>query len=182
MKILLAGLCLALAAAAAAQEIVLGPGSVLWLEGDSTLHAYSSTATEVRVSGKWKEALGAEQFELEVPVRGLKSGKAKLDENMYEALNAGAHPVIRFELGDVRVGEDMALQALGTLSLAGVRRPVELHAKGIRRDGSLRVRGSKTLLMTDFGVNPPVMMLGTLRTRDKVTVHFDIFLEEGENK
>jgi hypothetical protein len=28
--------------------------------------------------------------------------------------------------------------------------------------------------MTDFGIDPPTALLGTLKTRDEVTVYFDV--------
>jgi hypothetical protein len=31
--------------------------------------------------------------------------------------------------------------------------------------------------MTDFGVRPPTLMMGTMKVHDPVTVHFDVLLK-----
>jgi hypothetical protein len=31
--------------------------------------------------------------------------------------------------------------------------------------------------MTDFGIKPPVALLGTLRTRDAITISFNVLLD-----
>lgn len=35
-------------------------------------------------------------------------------------------------------------------------------------DGNAKAAGTQSLLMTDFGIKPPVFMLGTLRTGNKI--------------
>jgi len=44
------------------------------------------------------------------------------------------------------------------------------------RNGELWVTGSLDLLMTDFGIEPPTAMLGTIKTDAKVTVRFETVL------
>lgn len=185
-------------ASAASRRIRLGPGSSLYLEGTSTLHPYASTATRLAGAGELEapdvssaagKALWFERvksFELTVPVRGLESGKSRLDENMREALKAGEHPDIVFELTGyglepAREGEKEGLVRIeGRLSVAGKDRRLEmrpaLEAAGVR----VRVRGSQKLLMTDFGIKPPSMFLGALKTDDRVVVHYDLTLEPEE--
>lgn len=190
---------LALAVRLGAAGLVLGRESSLRLEGDSTLHPYSSAATELLVEGEAEPPRGAGESLLDlaradglkglavrVPVRGLKSGKGGLDKNMHKALRADKHPEIVFEL------ESYALQphpeergafrvkAAGSLSVAGERRPVELEADVRHAEGGLRVQGSEELLMSDFGIKPPAMMLGALKTDDKVVIHYDLVLGTGK--
>jgi len=40
----------------------------------------------------------------------------------------------------------------------------------------IRAEGALPLLMTDFGVKPPTALLGTLRTANKITVKFSLFV------
>jgi polyisoprenoid-binding protein YceI len=95
---------------------------------------------------------------------------------MYAALKAKENPAIVFRLRSVEVGDDLSVKAVGVLSIAGTEREVDLAAAGTRVDGAFRVRGSEKLLMTDFGIKPPSMMLGAIKTKNEVTVHFDIVL------
>lgn len=38
----------------------------------------------------------------------------------------------------------------------------------------MHAQGTLPIQMTDFNVEPPTAMLGLIRARDKITVHFDI--------
>jgi hypothetical protein len=40
----------------------------------------------------------------------------------------------------------------------------------------LQVRGTRELLMTEFGIKPPTMFMGMLKTDDKVTIKFEVQL------
>ena len=41
----------------------------------------------------------------------------------------------------------------------------------------LRVRGSEEIVMTEFGVKPPSLMMGTMKVRDRVVVQYDVLLK-----
>jgi polyisoprenoid-binding protein YceI len=158
-------ICISLSSSAAALSLKAGS---LWLEGDSTLHAYKSTATVLSVSGAAPEALV-----VTVDVKGLKSGDKGLDKNMYNALKAEANPQITFKASKYEhSGSSAAIH--GLLSIAGVEKPVTVQARVEPAAEGTRVQGSKKLLMSEFGIKPPKMFLGTLKVRDRVVIHFDI--------
>ena len=175
---------------ASAGEWEVRPDSRFRLEGDSTLHPYHSTATVVHVSGGWsadaagnpfdKLAAGAlSAFELRVPVAEMKSGKNGLDKNLRKELKAGDHPDIVFRLSGYDVETSTAgvvVRARGALSVAGVDREETITAEARPTPGGLRLTGAKDLKMSDFGIDPPRMMLGAIRTADAVTIHYDLFL------
>ena len=48
------------------------------------------------------------------------------------------------------------------------------YAMCAQPDGSIALTGSLSLLMTDFGVEPPTAMLGMMKTADQVTVKFEL--------
>jgi hypothetical protein len=63
------------------------------------------------------------------------------------------------------------------MTIAGAKRTVSMNVDArVLSDGSLNVKGSKDLKMTDFNVSPPTAMMGALTTGNDVTVHFDITL------
>ena len=58
--------------------------------------------------------------------------------------------------------------------MAGATRPIELQAKyKVLPSGELQVTVSKALKMTDFKMEPPTAMMGTIKVGDEVTVNFD---------
>jgi hypothetical protein len=190
-------------AQAADVHLNLMPGSKLWLTGSSTIHEYSSTASKLEVAfghqdAAWNAALprgeaiekliqqhGVTSIVLTVPVKGLHSGKDGLDKNMYKALLAEKHPEIRFGMTtyDVHDGPksgELAIDAKGKLSIAGVEKEQPITASAVREGDAVRLRGRVPLKMTQFGVKPPTMMMGTLRTSDDVIVHFDLLIGAGD--
>ena len=66
---------------------------------------------------------------------------------------------------------------LGDLEIAGASRPAALQAQTKPDELGTRVSGAYGLLMTDFGVSPPVMMLGALKTKNEVTVRYILYLD-----
>lgn len=186
-------------AQAGSRELALQPGSKLWLTGSSTVSAYKSQASKLEVTfqhdpARWAaEAKGAEAVDrliraggvtsmnVVVAVKGLHSPKEGLDKNMYKALKAEQYPEIRFRMTGYQVGEgtvpaESKLDAKGVLTVAGVDQEIRMAVTALREGDAVRLRASTPLLMSQFGIKPPKMMLGTLRTADKIVVHFDLLV------
>jgi hypothetical protein len=181
--------------------VMLGVGSELWIEGTSTLHPWSSrtdslglafrvapgTARPADVPGL--AALVRSQAVrggvLEVPVRGLRSKESCLDKNLWRALRSDEYPTVRFEMRGyglipMRPGSDtLAALIRGVLVICGRERPVELEGLLQADAGGMWLVGREDLLMSDFGIRPPTMMLGTLRVGDRVEVHYRLLLVPG---
>ena len=129
----------------------------------------------------WGNALkpgSVEAFEIAIPAGTLTSPKEGLDKNMYKALKVQDYPDItfhltRFELKDATAG---TAKAIGVLRIAGVDREVAIDITTKRTGATLTVQGRLDLLMTDYGIKPPVAMLGMLKTDPKVTVTFETVL------
>jgi polyisoprenoid-binding protein YceI len=94
---------------------------------------------------------------------------------MRTALMAAQHSDITWRMSSYRVDGD-SVEMTGLLTIAGEQKPLQLRARGQATDGSIRVQGSTRLRMTEFGVKPPTLMLGTMRVHDAVTVKFDVAL------
>lgn len=183
--------------------ITLGPGSALWLEGKSNLRGFESRTTKVSVKftrdpntsapstpkelAAFLRASGVRNLQVEVPVTSLRSSKAGLDKHLWRDLRADNHPAVTFHLTDYTVtpveskGDTIVIKAEGVLRVAGRERPVTLTARAYRADHGLWLEGSQTLRMTDFGIKPRTMMLGTLRVKDQIVVRYRLLLVPGNN-
>jgi polyisoprenoid-binding protein YceI len=162
------------------------------ISGTSNIHAYTASTSTVRVTRAqlagpleatdlWANALkpgDVEMFQVTIPAATLTSPREGLDANMHKALKVGDNPDIAFRLlrFEPRKGPAGALRGIGVLKIAGVAREVALDITTERKDATLSVRGQVQLLMTDFGITPPVAMLGMLKTDPKVTVTFETVL------
>ena len=184
---------------ALAGGLELQSGGKLWLEGKSTIHEFRSSTSSVKATFGQNEALwpahasggdaierfvrakGVTSMEVVVVVTELRSGKIGLDKNMYKALLAPKYPEIRFRMARYVVTDgatpgEIAIDARGAISVAGVEREIRMPVTAVREGESLRLQGSAPLLMSQFGVKPPTMMMGAVRTSDEIVVHFDLLI------
>ncbi len=155
-------------------------GAAGWIEGTSTVHDW-----ECQV-GQFAGALDAEPGEnglakisgttLAVTVNGIDCDNGTMNGKVRDAL--GSSP-IRYTLTSATSGAPTSegwftIRTTGQLTIAGATQPVQMDVKGKAIDGGrFRFTGQHALKMTDFGVDPPTALLGTLKTGDQVTVHFD---------
>ena len=169
-------------------RLVLRDGSRLWLEGDSNLFAWTCDATqldpELRVERPSPQAppTRVDRAVLDVPVGKIECGHARMNENLRKALKADDFPSITFvvtgaEFFDVGEGA-LEVLARGNLYVAGVGRDLQFQVSGTDTgDGALRIQGRVAIQMTDFGIQPPTAMMGLLKTKNEVTIRFDLLAD-----
>ncbi len=187
MKTALAMAALILTAGmAGATTFGLTQGSKLWIEGNSTLHAWESTATSLDAAASvdaasLSDAIAKQtpiKLTLTVPVAGMKSEHSGLDKNLRKALQADKNPNIVFTMSAYQEdSKSGTISADGQLTVAGVTKPETITAKLAAKDGRLVLDGQQPLLMTDFEVTPPTAMMGTIKADDHIVVKFHVELE-----
>ena len=177
-----------------AADARLGPASRVWLEGDSTLHAFTSASRDFRVElavpppagaartlGAGIEAEAPATMKVTIPVASLKSDSGGLDKNLRKALRADKDPDIVFVLKEYRLEKSSAAASViarGALSIAGRILDRTIEARLSTQDGRVVLDGEHPLLMTEFGIKPPTMMLGAVKTQDRIVVKFHLELEQ----
>jgi polyisoprenoid-binding protein YceI len=179
-------------AAEHAHQNTSGLKSNLWLTGDSSLHPYSSTANGLLFAATFSpNSSGTSTFdkltsgqmqtlEVKVPVKDMKSGKNQLDKNMQKALKAENNPAIVFHLkkydiaASTTAAQTFHIKADGSLEIAGVKKDIQLEARITKSGDDMRIEGEKLILMTDYGIKPPKILL--IKTANEVIVHFDLYV------
>ena len=192
-------LCAVVAAGAAyaanvpetASRITLAEASRLTLKGKSTMHDFSSTATRLQLAVEVADTLGSgdsalarlaapgavKSIVLTIPVDGMKSEKDGLDKNMYKALKAATNPNIVFRLRSASAAAAPGeFRVEGELEVAGQRQPIDMNVRASEAPEGIVLEGSKALLMSSYGIKPPSMFLGTLKTNDQVVIDFRLVL------
>ena len=126
------------------------------------------------------EAMPSPKLRLVIPVRTLECGNARMEHDLYTALKETQYRNIVFEFERVvhakvvKAGR-YSLRAAGRLTLAGKSRPIVLNLDAQRlKPTEFRFRGELPLKMSDFGVTPPVAMMGLIRARDDLTVNINL--------
>lgn len=168
-----------------------GFGEVI-VEGTSTLHDWEVKSEDIRGSLR----ISTSNFDLDtfvdsmieaefrIPVRSLTSDNRGMDRRMYNAMDVSDHEYVTFVLNSLRLVDSsylgglaesvtegsIAVLAVGELTITGTSKDVEVPAL-IQWDGQqLRVETEKVIVMSEYGIEPPRALMGTIRTGDEVTV------------
>ncbi len=126
---------------------------------------FDATATGgLKVEGKTSELTVAENGDavrLTVPLGHIDTGIGLRNQHLREKLEVAKFPsaelsVPRKNLELPAVGQSVSRTAMGTMTLHGVTKPVQL-AYTARSDGPglYRVHGQVRIKMSDFGITPP---------------------------
>jgi polyisoprenoid-binding protein YceI len=166
--------------------------SKLWVEGKSSVRDWKCDATKIEatVTGTAVAATAsakdvgaaAKRAVLTIPVAQLDCRNGTMNSHMRKALKADANKTIQYRIATweltPRSDDSASVKTSGTLALAGAEKPisVELTAKRAAA-GTWHLTGSKTFQMTEWGIKPPSLMLGTMKVRDPVTIRFELVLE-----
>ena len=191
----LAVICLAPAAIAATyagEPLVLQPQSKLWIEGSSNVRDFTctSTALETRVQSSVPGAVSAvlagtkavESAELSVPAASMDCKNGKMNDHMLKELKAKDNPTILFRITSYDVAKAAAGvkgTAIGELTLGGVKKTITVTANAApEANGALRLTGAYQLRMTEFGLTPPSLMMGTMKVNENVSIGFELYLKD----
>ena len=170
------------------------PESKVTLAGGSNLHEWSCKSSAFQATIELDSAYQTRamtdltkpirKVAVSVPVKSLKCGHDKMDANMYKALREPEFPEIKYVLDSYEVDtalttrDGFAAKTVGTLTVAGASKQVEIPITALRKSGgAMTGEGTLKFLMTDFGIKPPVALLGTLRTKNEVAVKFEVLLD-----
>jgi polyisoprenoid-binding protein YceI len=186
------GLALVAAASTAGAQITtrvpVATTSKLWIEGTSNVHNWKCDATtldaaiDIDAATQLTAAPQAmlKKVMVKVPVKSIKCGHGKMDDNLYKALKADDKSEISYIMAtfETIAGEkkdEFTLRTVGTLTLAGQENTVTMDVAATRMpDGTIKATGTVPIKMTAFGVKPPTAMFGTIKTGDEVKVKFEL--------
>ena len=153
------------------------------ISGTSTLHDWdmksSKGSADVNFDFAGDKLTGISGLNFNMPAESLKSEHSMMDKNAYKALKTDDHKTISFVQSSATVSAVDAttyqLKLVGKLTIAGTTKITDLvaTAKYNPADKSFTVSGSKKFNMSEYGVKPPTVMMGTIKTGDPLTVTFN---------
>ena len=181
--------------AIAQSKMTVRPESKVTLAGSSNVHDWACNSSTLNATIELDSNYATKPLSsiarpitkvvVNIPVKTLKCGHGKMDDNMYKALKADEFPEIRYVLGEYEVNatetsaDKFSALTTGEITVAGKTITTKIPITAIRKEGGSMIgEGTARLLISDFGIKPPVAMLGTLRTRNEITVTFNVLLDK----
>ncbi|HEU4996151.1 MAG TPA: YceI family protein [Gemmatimonadaceae bacterium] len=181
-------------ASAQSTRMTVRPDSKVTLAGSSNVHDWACNSGTLNATIELDSAYESPftsvarpitRVVVTIPAKSLKCGHGKMDDNMYKALRAQEFTDIHYTLESYEVdkerttAETFVAKTVGDLTVAGTTRKVEIPITAERLvGGAMKGEGVAKLLMTDFGIKPPVALLGTLRTKNEIEVRFQVLLDK----
>ena len=163
---------------APAQESYKLDNLEITLEGTSSLHDWECDVNDVTVKSEFTSdedrLVGIDLLEVLIRSQSIKSDKKAMDKKMHEALKADRFPSISFKMIELLEFDENKLVVLsGDLTIAGVTKEIRLSAQAkFTKNGLVTFSGKNTILMTDYGIVPPVALFGTLKTGDEIKLNY----------
>lgn len=177
VTMLFAAILLTAFTALAGQPYTAVKGSKITVAGTSTMHDWKMVSEDLKVQASLPAEGQIEELELTVPVATLKSGKGGMDDNAYKALKAREFPMISFQLKEAQTLSASNVEAVGQLTIAGVSREIKATGKiETLAGGDVKITGTYKLNMTDYKVEPPSFMFGSVSTGEEVTITYELIL------
>ncbi|WP_036383936.1 YceI family protein [Muricauda sp. MAR_2010_75] len=171
-----------IATSAQSHKLSNGEGEVT-VTGTSTLHDWEEVAEQKSGSislDNTGELPKINSLKFTVEAESLKSGKGAMDKNTYKALNTDDYKQIVFELKQVKsispvvsTANKYRVVATGNLTISGTTNTIDLPFNLTVTDSKVLLEGKKPLKMTDYNIEPPKALLGTITTGDEIEVHFN---------
>lgn len=159
----------------------VGPKPELKVTGTSTLHDWEMVSTQatgeavlLQEGGKLQ---GIQKLSVTMPAESLKSGKNAMDKNTYAALDTKKHKELRFVLTDITSTGSNTWNAKGNFTIAGVTQPASFEVRSSQSGGSYNFQGKYAFKLTDYKIDPPTALMGTVKTGNEVVIHFNLALQ-----
>lgn len=173
-------------------------GSKIWIDGKTTVNNFSCTSKDVNGYGVLVDSAQSmrtslpttyhkTQVHVTLPVNTMDCGKKRMNKDMYNAMKAKKYPAIKYKLLNVNnftksdtSSKWFTVNTTGELTIAGKSKVIRLTVDGqMLPDGRFHVEGQKELEMSHFGIDPPSPFWGLIKTKDQITVHFDLYVAQG---
>lgn len=162
-----------------AQNYKLDPSnSNLIVFGTSNLHDWEIKAESQQGNLVLNSDNDIKSLQISIEAEGLKSGKSGMDKNTYKALNTKSYKTIEFKYTkttsiDKKDDNSYKLTIQGDLKVNGVTKNISMTIDVQVTNNNVTLTGKKTIKMTEFEVEPPTALLGTIKTGDEVTISFN---------
>jgi polyisoprenoid-binding protein YceI len=154
------------------------------IDGTSTLHDWTSIVESLEASAKIFLSDGdiadVQDLTIYILVNSIKSGKSGMDKNTYKALKEPEYPKINFNLNSIKKNSG-SLNYEGALTIGGNANDINgVVSYKLTSAANISFSGEIIFNMSEFDIDPPKAMMGTIKTGDQVTIKYNLVFNKKE--
>jgi polyisoprenoid-binding protein YceI len=151
--------------------------SRVWIDGSSNVHDWSCRAAAFDASVDVADRNVIRRVTVRLNARDLKCGNRKMEHDLYATLRANDPAKPSYIVADFQPVPGSSNTTQGNVAVVGVERSVTIQIVTERLpEGGMKASGAIPLLMTDFGITPPTGLFGLIRSRNEITVRFELMV------
>ena len=170
------------------QSLKMAGTSKLWIDGTSTLHDWKCDAKGIFGNFSIPDnVFGSKVGEdidinvsLQIPVNKIWNKEEKLVDNLREALEDDKFSTIKYTVTKATVissdANNARIRTNGKLAIHGNEKAVIIDVQLAKQASGMEAKGSYSLKMKDYNVDPPTMFLGTINTGNEIKISFELDL------
>ncbi|MEX0660977.1 MAG: YceI family protein [Balneolaceae bacterium] len=169
-------------------QLNLQPDHEMKIDGDANVRSWDAEVKTINADFVMRafdindlSSLTSDHFktmELTIPVNDIESDSGRLTRNLQGYLKGDDHPQITFTLNNINNvevnGNSATITADGTINAAGVDHNTTMTVNATFNGNSVTFSGEQELLMTDFNIDPPTAVMGTIRARDEIRIPYTL--------
>jgi polyisoprenoid-binding protein YceI len=154
--------------------------STITVSGTSSLHDWDVISNNFNGKIQLKDFTTGEIESLNVTITAetLKSGKNAMDKKTYKALQTDEFKTIGFKMVEVKAikkinESSFEIKLIGAMTISGVTKKVPIDFLLSKVNDTVNVTGTYAMKMTDFNIEPPTALFGTINTGDEISINFN---------
>ena len=155
--------------------------SEMYLSGKTSFSDWEEEVTQFKGSlvafYNGNKLTGISGLELQIPVTSIKAPRKGMAKDTYEALREEEHPEITFLAKEITLDNGLAVFR-GIMTIAGISKEITITTTYTYGNKSVAFNGTYEVMMSDYNIEPPTAMLGTLTVEQKVDIRFNLVFKE----
>lgn len=174
-------------------KVIIQPQSMLQIQGKTNVNSFncyctppSSIVSFTAEGSSETQKIQFKKAELTVLTKSLDCRNKLMNRDMYHTLKAEHFPTITLILAQVviplqNINARWKLEGMlvteAYLILAGMKRKIDLLVTISQPLNNIyRFTAKKNLLLTDFGLTPPTVLLGMVKVKNEIVLEIDVYL------
>lgn len=153
-------------------------GNKVTVSGTSNLHDFTLVSEEVKGSADLfienGKITGIKKVVVTLKTESLESSKSGLKNNAMKTLQPEANPIISYIAFDMPSEGKIS----GILNVAGYDSDQEFNYTSKQQNGKLIITAKGDVKFSDFQLDPPSALAGTIRAKDDLQLEIILVLEE----